>query len=55
VGPRTVIYVTGGTLELEQGNKFIIIVGLSYSNTISCIKNEIIVKGKDDSLIQTQM
>jgi hypothetical protein len=53
-GPRPFIYATGGTLELEQGTKFIIIVVLFCSNTICRTKSEIILNGKDDGLVRTQ-
>ena len=54
VGPRPFIYATGGTLELEQGPKFIIILVLLCCNTFCRIKSEIILKGKDDGLVRTQ-
>ena len=54
VGPRPFIYATGGTLELQQGIKFVIIVVLFCSNTICRLKSEIILKGKDDGLVRTQ-
>jgi len=54
VGPRPFIYATGGTLELEQGTKFIMIVVLFCSNAICRTKIEIILKGKDDGLVRTQ-
>ena len=54
VGPKTVIYATGGTLDLEQSTKFVVILVLFCSKTICCIKSEINVKGKDDCLVRTQ-
>jgi hypothetical protein len=54
VGPRPFIYATGGTLELEERMKFMIIVVLFCSNTICHIKSEIILKGKNDGLVRTQ-